>query len=334
MNGSPVQPETQQDRLARFARAALSHYAFSPQATVTLLNLSENGTYRVDDPADGSRAVLRVHRLGYHSRTAIASELAWSAALREEAGIRTPVVIPSREGSDIVTVRLPGSTEERHCVLFVFESGREPDEDRLEESFQQLGEVTARMHVHSRSWRRPTWFERFTWDYHTMLGDAPHWGRWQAGIGMGPDELAVLDPLAQTLQRRLTRFGQSTDRFGLVHADMRLANLLLDGDQTKVIDFDDCGFSWYLYDLASAVSFIEHLPQVPAIVDSWLRGYRRVLPVPAEDEAEIPTFIMLRRLLLVAWIGSHADTELARSQGSEFTKVTCDLAEQYLSRFA
>src|SRR5581483_9634210 len=140
-------------------------------------------------------------------------------------------------------------------------------------------------------------------------------GRWQDGIAVGPQEREVLGRLDATLRTRLGRFGTAPDRYGLVHADLRLANLLMDGDSTYVIDFDDCGWSWYLYDLGAALSFIEHDPRVPELVDSWTRGYRRVRALPAEDEAEIPTFILMRRLLLVAWIGSHAGTDLARSMG-------------------
>ena len=53
----------------------------------------------------------------------------------------------------------------------------------------------------------------------------------------------------------------------------------------------------------------------------------------AEEQAEIPTFIMLRRLLLVAWIGSHAETELAQSLGEPYTEGSCHLAAAYLSKF-
>ncbi|MGI8528425.1 MAG: hypothetical protein ACR2KO_03005, partial [Geodermatophilaceae bacterium] len=58
-----------------------------------------------------------------------------------------------------------------------------------------------------------------------------------------------------------------------------------------------------------------------------------VRSLPAEDEAEIPTFVMMRRLLLVAWIGSHSGTDLSRSMGAEYTAVGCELAENYLARF-
>jgi hypothetical protein len=37
--------------------------------------------------------------------------------------------------------------------------------------------------------------------------------------------------------------------------------------------------------------------------------------------------------LLVAWIGSHSGTELAKSMGEEYTATSCLLAERYLSDF-
>ncbi len=114
---------------------------------------------------------------------------------------------------------------------------------------------------------------------------------------------------------------------------MRLANLLIDGDTVKVIDFDDCGFSWHLYDAATAVSFFEHEKHVPELLQSWIAGYRKALPLPAEDEAEMQTFVMLRRMLLVAWIGSHSETDLAKSMGVSYTEQTAPLCEDYLTTF-
>lgn len=216
-------------------------------------------------------------------------------------------------------------------MRFEWVDGHEPDESRLVADFSELGAITARLHGHARNWRKPDGFTRFVWDYDTSLGVRGLWGRWQDGLGMGAQELAQLSRLDDALRGRLEAFGKSEERFGLVHADMRLANLMVNGDRVNVIDFDDCGLSWFLYDLATAVSFIEHEPYVPALLDAWVQGYRTVAPLSAEDEAEIGTFVMLRRLLLVAWIGSHAMTETAQEMGPEFTTTTCDLAESYLA---
>jgi Ser/Thr protein kinase RdoA (MazF antagonist) len=194
--------------------------------------------------------------------------------------------------------------------------------------------VTALLHAHARSWVRPAGFTRFRWDFDTSLGARGHWGRWQDGLAVGPAEREILGRLATTVQARLAAFGDGPDRFGLVHADMRLANLLVDPIGTgpvNVIDFDDCGFGWFMYDLGASLSFIEHDPAVPELIDACVTGYQRVAPLSPAEVAELPTFVMLRRLLLVAWIGSHRDTDLARAMGEQYTATSCDLAEAYLS---
>jgi Ser/Thr protein kinase RdoA (MazF antagonist) len=116
-----------------------------------------------------------------------------------------------------------------------------------------------------------------------------------------------------------------------VHADLHLANLLVHDTHLRIIDFDDCGFSWFMYDFATAVSFIEHQPNVPELLDAWLEGYRRVRLLPEEDLAEIPTFVVLRRILLSAWFASHSEVPLAQQMGESYTDGTVELAEQLLS---
>ena len=38
----------------------------------------------------------------------------------------------------------------------------------------------------------------------------------------------------------------------MIHADAHLHNVFVDEDRTVLIDFDDCGFGWYAYELAVA----------------------------------------------------------------------------------
>jgi Ser/Thr protein kinase RdoA (MazF antagonist) len=316
--------------LQRIADAALPLFELPPGASATMINLSENATYRVD--GGGRKWALRVHREHYHSKQAIGSELAWLQALRRDGAVTTPVPLKGRNGELIQIVALPGLAT-RHVVLFDWEEGAEPDEGELLGPFEVLGAATARMHLHSRGWPRPGNFQRLTWDFDGAFGKVRHWGSWRDGMGLDHGKVKLFQRAVDLIERRLDAFGKGHERFGLIHCDMRLANLLIDGNETKVIDFDDCGFSWYLYDCATALSFIEHRPDVPALVDAWVKGYRSVAPLSAEDEHEIPTFVLYRRLLLVAWIGSHAETDLAKSMGVPYTQDTVALCEDYLKRF-
>ncbi len=315
-----------------FARAALEPFGFPLDAEISLLSLSENATYLVRDAAAGRTAVLRVHRTGYHPPGAVSSELAWLQALRKDEGLLTPGVYRSVDGREVVDVTI--GTLTRQTVLFEWLPGTEPADDQLAEKFEVLGQICARMHRHARTWRRPPGFVRFSWDFDCCVGDTPRWGRWEDGIGVGKEERVTLARAAELMRKRLTRYGSGPDRFGLIHADVRLANLLVSGDDIQVIDFDDSGFGWFMFDFGTAVSFIEHDVRVPELCDAWMRGYRRVMPLAAEDEAEIPTFVLLRRLQLVAWVGSHRFADAALELGEDFTRGCCEIAERYLAATA
>jgi Ser/Thr protein kinase RdoA (MazF antagonist) len=316
------------------AEAALPRWGLEG-ASLTMINHSENTTYRVE-PANGARAViLRVHRPGYHTVNGIQSELAWMRALQAEGGVHTPQAIRGQDGQDIQTVAHASLPTPRNCVLFEFIDGHEPRQDHdLIEPFKRLGEVTAKTHEHSCRWKRPPYFERTIWDFEHSLGAEPNWGPWLEGPDMTPARRPLLQRLVDTIAQRLKRFGQGRDRYGLIHADFRLANLLIHQGDVRVIDFDDCGLGWFLYDAGTAVSFFEHKPEVPALIDAWAEGYRRVRPISKEDEAELPTFVILRRMILFAWMGSHSETDLARQEGPAYAEGTCEMAEHYLSRFA
>jgi Ser/Thr protein kinase RdoA (MazF antagonist) len=248
--------------------------------------------------------------------------------LTDEA-VDTPRPIPDREGNLLCEVPIGSLT--RNVVAFERMSGHEPDQSTsLPPWFRRLGELTARLHSHSRRWPRARTFQRKTWDFDAMLGARPLWGDWRAGLGLQESDKRLLQRVADRLAESLDAYGVESHRFGLVHADLRLANLLVDQDRLGVIDFDDCGFSWYFYDFAAAVSFIEHQPIVPELQAEWVDGYRKVAPISDDDEVMLPTFVMLRRMLLTAWIASHSETDTARTLGANYTQETVTMGERFL----
>lgn len=111
---------------------------------------------------------------------------------------------------------------------------------------------------------------------------------------------------------------------------MRLANLLIGDTGTRLIDFDDCGYGWFMYDFAASISFIEDDPRIPGLRGAWIKGYRSVRTLSAEDEAEIDTFIMLRRMALLAWIGSHIEAPEPQELAPGFAATTARLGQAFL----
>jgi Ser/Thr protein kinase RdoA (MazF antagonist) len=322
-------PEVVAD-LHRMVAGSLKVWGLSSDARISLLNLSENATFVISDGTRECDLVLRVHRVGYSSAEEIRSELAWMNALRRDRVIDTATPLPGGNGELVHTLVSPSGRAPRYAVAFERLPGREPDAGvDAPWWFERLGELTARMHVHSKSWAPPSGFCRKRWDLETMVGDNGHWGSWRDAIGLDEAGMAALEDALSLIEQRLDRFGASAERFGLVHADLRLANLLADGAHLRIIDFDDCGFSWFMYDFASAVSFIEHEAMVSDLLRAWFAGYRKAAPLSAEERMEIPTFVVLRRILLTAWLASHAELPFARQLGAAYTQGTVTLAREF-----
>jgi Ser/Thr protein kinase RdoA (MazF antagonist) len=301
-------------------RRALPLYGLPPDTPLTLLNRSENETWRAGD------LILRLHRQGYHTRPEIASELAWLTALQDLPGLNAVRPVPGAQG--LVT-----ELDNRFIVAFAPIQGQElqPGDD-LARWFAPLGEITARLHLHARQWTPPQGFTRKRWDVQTILGPNPHWGHWRQAQGLDATGETLLARATDKLAQSLTAYGTGPDSFGLIHADLRLANLMVDGHTLTAIDFDDCGFGWWAYDLAAALSFIETDPRLPDLIARWCEGYSCIAPLRPEDRAMIPALIFLRRVLLTAWLATRADSDTAQALGGPaYTEGTLTLAEAFLT---
>jgi Ser/Thr protein kinase RdoA (MazF antagonist) len=116
----------------------------------------------------------------------------------------------------------------------------------------------------------------------------------------------------------------------LIHGDLRLQNLLIEGGRVQVIDFDDCCTSWWLYDLATALSLVEDLPHSPGLLDAWLNGYRAARTLDEEDMSMIPDLIVLRRLQVLGWLGSRPQSEVTLQLAPVYVPATVAAAEEFL----
>lgn len=291
-----------------------------PGAAVEPLLVSENATFRV---RGGPRpAVLRLHRPGYQDDAAIAAELAWIAALRRDTTV--PVVEPL---SDVLIDPQTG----RRAVLFAeLPGGPVPDEALDVAHFAALGGIAGVFHDHAESWRRPAGFERFTWGTAETIGPRPRWGSWRDGLAVGEAHRRAIEPAAERVAQRIDVFGRGADRFGLIHGDLRAANLITAGPDEgfTVIDFDDCGFGWHLFEFAAAASFVETDPRLPEWAAAWTAAYRHRRALPDAHVELLPDFVLLRRLQLLGWLGTHGH---ALEADPAFADGTVELAQRYLA---
>ncbi len=309
--------------------AALARFGLARDDHVTFVRHGENTTYRVT-AGDGRRLALRVHRPGYQTPEAIRSELAWMESLRGD-GIRTPAPVPGIDGDPLQTATA-GPGWERTAVLFEWLEGVPLSAVVDVEPWGRLGELMAQIHAHARAWARPAWFTRPPWDAEALIGDQPRWGPVDPHHVFGADDRAAIEACRAEVRARLERIGTGPDHFGLIHADLGFENVLVAGDgSVAIIDFDDCGESWYGHDFAVALYPHEGSGGLGDRRDALVEGYRRVRELPAELPAELPTFLMARRVQTLGWVFSRAETAHAGRQRDRRLQSTPRATREFLA---
>jgi len=306
----------------------VDRWGMTHDAQIALLTVSENATFMATD--NNKKIIIRVHANGYHSYDEVQSELFWIMALKEGEVLNTPAPIKTTSGEIITTVNV--GEAEHFVVAFDFVAGQEPEVNTdLATWFAELGSITAKLHQHSKTWDRPSGFTRKYWSVDNSIGANGYWGDWRKAAHLDAGGAEVISRAIEIIEERLERYGKDSSRFGLVHADLRLANLLINQNSMNIIDFDDCGFAWFSYDFAAAISFHELDPGVNELKLSWVKGYRSVTDFSQADEDEIDTFIMLRRIMLTAWLASHSHTTENKKLGAAYTDGTVSLAKTFVS---
>jgi Ser/Thr protein kinase RdoA (MazF antagonist) len=313
----------------RLLVAALERFGLEGGASAAFVRHGENTTYRVS-AADGRRFALRIDRPGYQTIEAVRSELAWMDSLRE-SGVRTAPAVPGVDGDPVQTAFLAGDVE-RTAVMFEWIDGVPLSAIGGLEPWARLGELMARIHIHGRQWGHPAWFTRPAWDADALVGDEPRWGP-PDPLGVFSDEdHATLEACRAEVRSRLATIGFASDRFGLIHADLGFENVLVANDGTvTIIDFDDSGDSWYLFELASALYPHDRTEGYAERRDALVAGYRHVRDLPDELLAELPTFLMARRIQTLGWVFSRPETAHAERQRPRRLQSTPPATREYLA---
>lgn len=323
-------------RLAAYrelAHAALSEWGLPSAASIELIVERENSVFSVDAGPRG-RFALRIHRAGYHSDAELDSQIAWARALASDGVVHTASTIDTLSGAAFAVVQHDAVPEPRQVSLLAWEAGTQLADVGGGDSAMlgRLGSLMAALHDHAQRWTPPRGFSALRWDRAGLVGEDPQWGRFWEVDGLDADARDDLVAFRARAAAELDEFGTSEHRFGLIHGDFLPENVLIDGDRVTLLDFDDCGFGWFLFDIATALAMPTLRPEADELAAAFVDGYRSVRALPDAELAHLPLFLALRAATYAGWVHTRRTTEFARSLGPAITGVAVRTVRSYLAR--
>ena len=278
---------------------------------------SENTVFKVEG-LDGNTYALRVHRKGYHDLEELNSEHVWTSSL-SNAGLLVPEAVVTRSGEAYTSVSILNSSEYRYVGLVKWIEGTilndlilDLEEKDVSHLYKSLGKVVAKFHKATIAWEEPKDFKRHSFDTDGFLGSKPFWGRFWEAQNATTSEREQLSVIRNNITEILFKLPRDINSFGMIHADLHSQNVLIQGKSLSVIDFDDSGFGWYGFDLAVAIwdrlDFTATGCHFDIAYKSLIRGYIEERPNAKDIIETIPTFLLMRTLMLIRWIEDRPES--------------------------
>lgn len=333
-------PKQQATLYESLARHALSEWGLEGSA-LSVIKIRENAVFKVESNS-GEVFAMRIHRAGYHSNESLRSEVLWMQALMI-SGVEVPEVIPTLDKRsfavlDIEAMGIPIQVDllawvEGHQLGSV-EGGINQNLGSVNDNFRTIGELAGRVHNQSSAWQIPRVFERHAWDVDGLVGDNPFWGRFWELESLSVTERDLMLKVRDRLKQDLSALDKSRESYGIIHADIVPENVLLDGKKVRLIDFDDSGYGWYLFDLATSLYFNVGEDCFNGIESSLIQGYRAVRPLEEEELERLPLFLLARGTTYLGWVHTRKETETAQELTPYLIELACGIADKYLTEKA
>lgn len=285
----------------------------------------ENRVFRVDHA--GRAYALRLHRPGYCSEAELRSELHWMAAA-DAGGLGVPAPVAAADGAVLHMIDgVAVDVLEWLNGAPVGKTGVPLDSDDRLGLFRAIGREMARLHEISDAWTLPEGFTRRRWDRDGLLGEAPVWDRFWDNPTLGAEDRALFLRFRETASVDLAALEGSLD-YGLIHADLVRENVMLDEGRVQLIDFDDSGFGFRLFDIATTLLRNRPEPDYEALKAALLDGY---LSVRSLDLAALDLFVALRATTYVGWIISRMQESGSEARNARFIATARELVGAYLT---
>lgn len=282
-------------------QASRKHWSLG-KAKITLVAARENRVYRVSTPS--KTYALRFHRPGYRTLAEVNAELLWMDRLAQN-GVLVPQPVKARDNQYVAAFN--GTIVD---MLYWVEGTPLGKLKPTVTHYYQLGCLLARMHTLADQWQPPAEFVRPHWN---LTGDQPTWGRFWENPLLNGQQQQCLSQFRQQAAAQLRSLASADT--GLIHADLVPDNVLVNDSDLCPIDFDDGGYGYRLFDVATVTFRSHRICENGQLANAVLDGYCTLRPL---DQDLLPLFEALRACTYVGWNIARMHEPDARTRNERF----------------
>jgi Ser/Thr protein kinase RdoA (MazF antagonist) len=195
-----------------------------------------------------------------------------------------------------------------------------------------LGSLVARLHSFSVNWQPPKKFIRPKWDWGAQLGGSHFDVDREELIDTMPSRFQEpFRALSKEAQHAMSRLGEGPEAFGLIHADLYPENVLYRAGQVYPIDFEDCGYGYWIWDIAVALCTWAWQENWEAMRDAFYEGYTAIRSLSESQWYLLDLFVATQFATMLLWASAFLTHEPERA--GEYVPWRDDSGQRLLRYF-
>jgi Ser/Thr protein kinase RdoA (MazF antagonist) len=233
--------------LRQAARIALGEFGIT-RSRLTLLASRHNDVFRVRS-SSGGQFVLRVQN-DLLSDAEARSQIEWMESLIKHANITVPAPVRTLDGRPFT--RLKTGSDNRRAVLLKWVPGR-PARRRDETVYRSAVRMIAQLHNHAQTFRPSRGFACRQLDGDWLFGARFFVRATRSARHLDTSQRKVARAAERLVRNTMANLGHSKRRFGVIHADLNLDNIVFHCGNPSPTDFDEFGKCWFVFDLAELI---------------------------------------------------------------------------------
>ncbi len=316
------------------AHGALKRWDILPQK-MRWLGRGSNVVFRVI--AGDADYVLRLYPPGSTDAARLRSELKWLTSIRRETHLLAPCpIVALVAGREKLSIELRHDLLPRssvvHAAIFEYIEGESKTaRDLSANDVNRIGAYLGALHSQAQ-FRSAGDFEGPRLDWDGLFGDDSPYASPSEGVSLRAEQNGILDQVARQLRPTMSQLATKPDAMGLIHADLLAKNILFRADSMAALDFEYCGWGFYLYDLAPLLWQLkgERAADYCLLEDAMWRGYTSVRRLDKGDRALLETFISARQLASIRWLLSNMDNPELREVAPALIAGRCEELKVFL----
>ncbi|MCM1989246.1 phosphotransferase enzyme family protein [Oceanirhabdus seepicola] len=283
-----------------------------------ITELNELGGYQnfiYEGQLNSRKYIFRITDNSHRNKSELREEIELiNILVKNGAPVTKPVKFPSLDYVEEIK-----SDKETYfvCVFEKVKGVNWNEKPQSDENIFNAGKALGKMHRIVQNTERN--FKREAWDKNQYL---------QIAKEVIPDK-SIHNKLDELISR-LNQLPKTKESYGVIHGDYLFCNMLYDGDNITVIDFDECEYNWFIYDIAVYL-FYYILGGDPKNIDiepneklfkTFMEGYKQENKIDMFWIEKLNEFFRLREFILLSSIYRSSYPDSLGKWQKDYIEVT------------